>query len=298
MLGTLYAGACLYLAPRFSAPALLHTLRHEALTIIQGVPAMYARLLDLHGATGADGALRCQLRFLYAGGSPLDPALKSAVERLFGLPLHNGYGMTECAPTISQTRLDAPRADTSVGWPIPGVSVRLADANGVAVADGDVGELWMHGPNIMLGYYRAPDLTAAALRPGGWLNTGDLARQEADGALFIVGRSKELIIRAGFKVYPLEVETLLNSHPAVIQSAVVGRAVAGGEEEVVAFVETDNHQAVDPAALHAYLAPLLASYKLPTQIILMAPLPAAPSGKILKGQLALLAANAGLVGAA
>ncbi|MCC2958817.1 AMP-binding protein, partial [Massilia sp. IC2-477] len=205
MLGTLYAGACLHLMPRFSAEALLEQIRSNVLTIVQGVPAMYARLLAVAGSEPVPS----RLRFCYAGGSPLDPVLKREVERVFGLPLHNGYGLTESGPTVSQTRLDAPRADTSVGHPIPGVEVRIVEGTG---------ELWVRGPNVMAGYYRDPEQTRAALQPGGWLATGDVATVGPDGALFIAGRLKELIIRSGFNVYPLEVETALNSHPAVLQS--------------------------------------------------------------------------------
>ncbi len=270
MLGTLYAGACLYLMPRFCAATLLAQIRDGSLSIVQGVPAMYTRLLAL--ANGEPVASR--LRFCYAGGAPLDPALKREAERVFGLPLHNGYGLTESGPTVSQTRLDAPRGDTSVGHPIPGVEVRIQEATG---------ELWVRGPNVMAGYYRDPVQTAGALRPGGWLATGDLAAQGADGALFIQGRMKELIIRSGFNVYPLEVETALNSHPKVAQSAVVGRSVAGGDEEVLAFVETSGE--VDAAALQDWLRTRLAPYKRPARIVFMDALPAAPSGKILKSRL-------------
>lgn len=270
MLGTLYAGACLHLMARFSAEALLAQIRGGVLTIVQGVPAMYARLLALAGGE----TVASRLRFCYAGGSPLDPVLKREVERMFGLPLHNGYGLTESGPTVSQTRLDAPRGDTSVGHPIPGVELRIA---------GPAGELWVRGPNVMAGYYRDPVQTAAALHPGGWLATGDLATLGADGALFIAGRLKELIIRSGFNVYPLEVETALNSHPAVLQSAVVGRPVAGGEEEVVAFVERSGK--TDAAALQDWLQARLAPYKRPSRIVFMDALPAAPSGKILKSRL-------------
>jgi long-chain acyl-CoA synthetase len=298
MLGTLYAGACLYLAPRFAPEALLHALQHEGLTILQGVPAMYARLLETLGSQPEGRHIQgTRLRFIYAGGSPLDPALKREVEQCFGMPLHNGYGMTESSPTISQTRLDAPRGDTSVGMVIPGVTARIVGPDGAEVTPGQPGQLWIHGPNVMLGYYREPALTAAAMKPGGWLDTGDLARRDADGALFIVGRSSELIIRSGFNVYPLEVETVLNAHPAVVQSAVVGRAAAGGNEEVVAFVEADLRYLEQialpvetlPAALHACLAPLLAPYKLPAEIIVMAALPAAATGKVLRGELRKLA---------
>lgn len=286
MLGTLYAGACLVLSARFSSAAMLRAIVDDRLTILQGVPAMYARLLE---QAASAVPLASHLRFIYAGGSPLDPSLKQQVEQLLGLPLHNGYGMTESSPTISQTRLDAPRTDTSVGTVIPGVDVRIVDAGGADVAPGEPGELWVRGPNVMKGYYHEPELTAAAMREGGWLNTGDMARQHADGALFIVGRTKELIIRSGFNVYPVEVETALNAHPGVVQSAVVGRAVAGANEEVVAFVEADGRNPPSVEQLRAYLAQRLSPYKCPSEIVIMAALPAAATGKILKGQLKALA---------
>ncbi len=121
--------------------------------------------------------------------------------------------MTESSPTVSQTMLDAPRSDCSVGEVIPGVEVRFVALDGVDAAPGEIGELWVRGPNVMLGYYRNPEQTRAAVTEDGWLKTGDLARQDADGALHIVGRSKELIIRSGFNVYPAEVEHVLNAHP-------------------------------------------------------------------------------------
>jgi acyl-CoA synthetase (AMP-forming)/AMP-acid ligase II len=285
LLGTLYAGACLQLVPRFTPQAMLEAIRGGELTIVQGVPAMYARLLALCAAEGArpqgtPAALASRLRFAYAGGSPLDPTLKRDVERLLGVPLHNGYGLTEAAPTVSQTRLDAPRADTSVGQAIPGVEVRV---------DGADGKLFVRGPNVMLGYYRDPAGTAAVLDADGWLDTGDLARRGPDGALFIDGRSKELIIRSGFKVYPLEVETVLNAHPAVTQSAVVGRALEGGNEEVVAFVQPAAGKALAADELLDWAGARLAPYKRPARIVFMDSLPAAPSGKVLKHRLELQA---------
>ena len=134
----------------------------------------------------------------------------------------------------------------------------------------------------MRGYDREPALTAAARRPGGWFDTGDMARRDADGALFIVGRSKELIIRSGFNVYPLEVETVLNAHPDVTQSAVVGRAVADGNEEVVAFVQPRPGCKPSAVELRVWTAPRRAPYTRPARIVLMAALPAAPTGKVLK----------------
>ncbi|NVI81547.1 class I adenylate-forming enzyme family protein [Janthinobacterium sp. BJB401] len=289
-LGTLYAGAALYLVPRFSVDGLLSALKDDELTIVQGVPAMYAKLLQTLG--GAETPLPTRLRFAYAGGSPLAPSLKHEVEKLLGTALHNGYGMTESAPTISQTRLETPRRDDSVGMPIPGVEVRVVSVDGLDVAPGEPGELWIRGPNIMAGYYREPAMTAATMRDGGWLNTGDMARQDPDGALFIVGRTKELIIRSGFNVYPLEVETALNAHPSVVQSAVVGRTLDDGNEDVIAYVELDPRQPASVAQLQAWLAQTLSPYKCPSAIIVMEALPAAATGKILKGQLRQMAQNA------
>ena len=182
--------------------------------------------------------------------------------------------------------MEAPRPDCSVGQAIPGIEVRL---QGAELDESGVGEIQVRGPNVMLGYYRAPELTAEALTDDGWLRTGDLARVDADGAYHVVGRSKELIIRSGFNVYPVEVEQVLNGHPDVVQSAVVGRAVEGNEE-VVAFVEVAPDAAVSEDALRAYLKERLSPYKVPTQIVIMQHLPAAPTGKILKKELQRIAA--------
>ncbi|WP_332876209.1 class I adenylate-forming enzyme family protein [Massilia sp. S19_KUP03_FR1] len=263
LLGTLYAGACVVLAARFAPAALLAAL--PQLTILQGVPAMYARLLE----ACADARIASGLRFIYAGGAPLDPDLKARVERAFGLPLHNGYGLTETAPTISQTRLDAPRADASVGFAIPGVQVKLMGA---------ASELWVRGPNVMRGYYKGPP----AVDADGWFNTGDMARIDVDGAIFITGRTKELIIRGGFNVFPLEVETAINAHPEVALSAVLGRPLADGDQEVVAYVQPRTGCVPE---LADWLAARLAPYKRPARIVLVDALPAAPNGKVLKHRL-------------
>ena len=225
-LGSLYAGATLRLAPRFAPDAVRRALAEENVSIFQGVPAMHAKLVEQVQTSGTPWRAPA-LRFAYSGGSPLDAALKARVEGLYKVPLHNGYGMTESSPTISQTMLDAPRDDCSAGDPIPGIELRFVALDGVDVAPGEVGELWVRGPNVMLGYYRNEAQTRATVTEDGWLRTGDLARQAEDGALYIVGRSKELIIRSGFNVYPAEVENVLNSHPDVLQSAVIGRAGRG-----------------------------------------------------------------------
>ncbi|RWU17088.1 long-chain fatty acid--CoA ligase [Pseudomonas alkylphenolica] len=283
-LASLFSGAALQLQGRFDAEELARALAEDGVTLMQGVPAMFARLLEFADQQGIE--LRApRLRFLYAGGSPLDMSLKETVEQRFGVPLHNGYGLTESSPTVSQTRIDAPRRDTSVGRPIPGLEILLLDnARHSAVARGEVGELWVRGPNVMKGYYRAARQTAQVLTADGWLNTGDLARQDDEGALFIVGRSKELIIRSGFNVYPPEVEAVLNAYPGVVLSAVVGRPVAGNEE-VVAFVQVADAARFDVQALTAHLAEHLSPYKRPSHVRVLSTLPCAASGKVLKHQL-------------
>jgi acyl-CoA synthetase (AMP-forming)/AMP-acid ligase II len=286
-MGSLLAGATLHLVPRFTAQGLADALEHDGISVLPGVPAMYTRLLEHAQRTGR--AIRApRLRFAYAGGAPLDPALKAEVERVLGQPLHNGYGLTETSPTVSSTRIESPRSDLSVGPPVPGIELRIAGPDGRALPRGEVGELHVRGPNIMLGYYHDPELTAQVIDRDGWFNTGDLARLADDDQLFIVGRTKELIIRSGFNVYPVEVEGVLGQHPAVAQSAVVGRTVPGNEE-VVAFIELRAGGAATPAELHAFAAARLAPYKVPAEIVVMSALPASATGKVLKAKLRELA---------
>jgi long-chain acyl-CoA synthetase len=241
-------------------------------------------LLEYKAVAGIAKLPRGKLRSLSVAGAPLDLTLKSEIEAEFGLPLVNAYGITECAPGISSVRASAPRSDNAVGPLIAGIEARLVKPDGGAVVPGEVGELHVRGPNVMRGYYRAPEETAAAIDRDGWFNTGDLVRFDGD-ILFIVGRTKELIIRSGFNVYPAEVEAVLNGHPAVVQSAVIGRAVTGNEE-VVAFVQLLSGSTVKPADLMAYAARQLAPYKRPCEIIVLDTLPAGSTGKILKHRLA------------
>ena len=177
-----------------------------------------------------------------------------------------------------------------MGSILPGIEVRLVSLDGKPVADGEVGELHVRGPNVMRGYYRAAEATAAAIDAEGWFNTGDLARFEGE-ALFIAGRTKELIIRSGFNVYPAEVEAVLNAHPAVVQSAVIGRAVPGNEE-VVAYVQLLPGSEASADDLMAHACRQLTAYKRPAEIVILEALPAASTGKILKHRLAAAAAIA------
>lgn len=290
LLGTLLSGATLYLSARFDPVAALKVLENEQLTVMLGAPSMFALMVEYAKLKGFKSLRFPALRIISSASAPLQPALKSAVENLFALVLHNGYGVTECSPNLAQTRIESPRTDTSVGPVFPGIDVVLLGTNGRPVTEGAVGELRVRGPNIMKGYYRAPDETSAAISPEGWFNTRDLARLE-NGNLFIVGRTKELIVHFGFNVYPAEVEAVLNTHPGVARSAVIGRAAQGadGDEEVVAFVQLYPGSAFTAHDLAEHAARQLAPYKRPSQILLVPTMPVTATGKVMKDELAKMA---------
>jgi acyl-CoA synthetase (AMP-forming)/AMP-acid ligase II len=289
MLSTLLAGGSVQVVARFEVAHLVEALEGSRITLFQGVQAMYTGLLGFLKASDRS-RLHHHLRYIYAGGSPLDPTLKASVEELFGLPLNNGYGMTESSPTICHTRLDERRRDASVGPSIPGIKIRIVDSNGQDVPQGESGELWVSGPNVMQGYFRNEEASGAVLHHG-WLKSGDLASFDADGNVHLVGRLKDVIIRSGFNVYPLEVETALNMHPAVERSAVVGRNVTLNEE-VVAFVELRASAQATSAELLDWLKLRLSPYKRPSEIIFLSSLPSLPSGKVRKSDLKELAQKA------
>ncbi|HEY2117540.1 MAG TPA: class I adenylate-forming enzyme family protein [Candidatus Acidoferrum sp.] len=292
LLGTLFCGGTLYLSPRFDPMTVRGILEKHKITIALGVPAMFIQFLDYARLRGLKTVHFPDLRIISSSGAPLHPATKSAVEVLFGLFLHNGYGVTECSPTIATARLDdPPRTDTSVGRVLPGVEVKFMGADQKPVPEGEVGELWVRGPNIMKGYYRAPEETAAAINSEGWFNTRDLARLE-NGHLFIVGRTKELIVRFGFNVYPAEVEAVLNSHPSIARSAVIGRTVKG-DEEVVAFIEPALDSSLTTAEVAEWVSNNLAPYKRPSQIIFVESMPVTLTGKVRKDELAKIVSSKG-----
>ncbi len=284
LLGSLAVGACVELMSKFD-PAFVDEALRTRLTMFQGVPAMHARLLEYAEEQGVTLSAP-HLRYTSAGGSPLDPDLKRRAEAALGSPLHNGLGMTEAAPTIAVTRAADPLDDISCGPLIPGTEARIVDpATKKRLADTDTGELWIRGPGIMLGYYRDEAATKAVIDEEGWLNTGDLAHFDGNGSLWVDGRSKELIIRSGFNVYPPEVEAVINAHPDVVQSAVVGRNVEDGNEEILAFVEVQPGSSPAPADIITFAAERLAPYKKPSELTILNRLPAGPTGKLLKHKL-------------
>lgn len=287
LLGTMLRGATLVITHRFDPVAMMKDVTGYGLTVVLGVPSMFALLVEYAKLKGISAFNFPSLRIISSSGAPLGSQLKGEVEKLFGLTLCNGYGITECSPTIAQVRIESPRTDTSVGPALPGVELKVVGPDGESLANGEVGELRVRGPNVMKGYYRAPEETAAVIDSEGWFNTRDLARID-DGNLFVIGRAKEMIIRFGFNVYPAEVENVLNAHPAVLRSAVVGRRAAGaqGDEEVVAFVQCAQNAQVSVAELSAHAASRLAPYKVPSQFVLVTEMPMTSTGKIMKDKLA------------
>jgi acyl-CoA synthetase (AMP-forming)/AMP-acid ligase II len=282
-MGSLHDGVLIDLVPRFTPKETARALAEDGVTVFSGVPAIYAHLVALAAQRGAPLAAP-SLRYISVGGAPLDLALKREVEAMFGLPLYNGYGLTETSPTVSTTAIDDPRDDDSAGTLLADVVVRVVDRAGAALPAGEVGELWVRGGLVMKGYYRDPKRTAEVLTPEGWLKTGDLARLSADGNLYILGRLKELIIRSGFNVYPAEVEGAIAGHPEVALVAVVGRA-RNGNEDVVAFVQPRPGATPSVEDLAAFAAARLAPYKRPSVFLVRDHLPVTAAGKILKHEL-------------
>ncbi len=286
LVASLYAGATLVMRTAFDPADALDDLERRGVTQLQGPPTLFARLLAHMEKVGVAHPVAPNLRYVYTGAGPLDMALKQRIEAAFGQALHHGYGLSEYAGSVHLTRLGEWRHDTSAGYRVDGAELKIVDpVTGRTLPAGERGEIWMRGVGLMPGYFRDPVATAAVMREGGWYASGDLGELHADGALFVVGRLKEMIIRSGFNVYPAEVEGVLNAFPAIARSAVVGRPAADGNEDVVAFVELRHGAVLDEAALQAHLAEHLAPYKRPATIRTVTDFPMTGSGKVLKRKL-------------
>jgi acyl-CoA synthetase (AMP-forming)/AMP-acid ligase II len=281
LLGSLLSGAEIQLSPRFDPAMIFAALRAGDVSVMIGTPSMYAMLVEHARRNGLLPIAAPALRLISSAGAPLDAATKAEAEAAFRLTLHNGYGISECGPSIALTSIESPRSDCSVGRLLPDVEARLVSDAGESGVD--VGELWVRSPGVMKGYYRAPEETHQVIDHASWFRTGDLARLE-DGHLFIVGRAKEMIVRFGFNVYPAEIEAVLNGHPKVLRSAVVGRAQSG-TEEIVAFVQLTPGADATAAELDAHAAARLAPYKRPNEIVLVGEMPMSANGKIRKAEL-------------
>jgi long-chain acyl-CoA synthetase len=217
-----------------------------------------------------------------SGAAPLSEDAAAAFTRRFGIPIRQGYGLTEAAPVVTSALPEGPEKPTSIGVPLPGVEVRLVDEEGDDTYAGDPGEIWVRGPNVFPGYWRNDEATDNALTKDGWLRTGDVAVVDDDGWLYIVDRVKDLIIVSGFNVYPAEVEDVLLEHPGVAAVAVVGVTHPHTGESVKAFVVPEAGRLVDEDELIDFCAARLARYKCPTKVMFVESLPQGVAGKVLR----------------
>ncbi|WP_037370810.1 class I adenylate-forming enzyme family protein [Amycolatopsis orientalis] len=279
VLGVFATGASEHIMTKFSPRRVLELVAAENFTILPGVPTMFQYLV--HSArerTVRSGGLR----LCVSAGAILPVALNSEFEQVFGVPLIEGYGITETSTMVTMNTVEGGRVLGSCGLPMPGVGVRLVDpATGDDVAVGEEGEVWVSGPNVMRGYHNRVEATAEVLRHG-WYRTGDLGRRDPNGFLTISGRTKELIIRGGENIYPAEVEAVLLKSPQVRDAAVVARDHADLGEVPVAFVVAENPGTLDVEALLRECARELSGFKVPAEIVEVEAIPRTASGKIMR----------------
>jgi acyl-CoA synthetase (AMP-forming)/AMP-acid ligase II len=285
LMASIYARSGLLMRSQFDPADVFEALAQQGMTQLQGPPAMFSRLLAWLDTQGIDHPAAPHLRYVYTGAAPLDLSVKNAVQDRFGLPLHHGYGLSEYAGALTLCRLGEWREDVSAGYLVEGAELRIVSLEGRDLPHGETGEIYMRGVGLMPGYFRDEAITDQVMKPGGWYASGDLGRQSVDGALQVVGRLKEMIIRSGFNVYPGEVEAVLLNYPGVQKAAVMGRKTADGNEEILAFVEPKSGIALDLSGLQLHAHTHLTAYKRPSTINLVADMPMTLSGKILKREL-------------
>jgi long-chain acyl-CoA synthetase len=272
------SGACLTLVPRFDPGKALEVIQRDRVTVFEGVPTMYVALLNHPERGDYDVG---SLRLCVSGGAALPVEVLRGFEEAFGCIILEGYGLSETSPVASFNHPGRERKPGSIGTPIEGVEIRVVDPAGQDVPAGGVGEIAIRGHNIMKGYWRHEQATGEAI-PDGWFRTGDLARQDEDGYLFIVDRKKDLIIRGGYNVYPREIEEVLYEHPAVAEAAVIGIPHRTHGEEVGAAVVLKPGAEATATELQAFCKERVAAYKYPRHVWLEATLPKTATGKLLR----------------
>jgi long-chain acyl-CoA synthetase len=281
MNAAILGGATITLLPRFDAGKALEIIQRDGCSVFEGVPTMYGALL--HHPDRDDFDVSC-LRVCASGGASMPVEVLRGFEEAFGCKVLEGYGLSETSPVASFNHPDRERKAGSIGTPVAGVEFRLVDDDGNDVEPGAVGEILIKGHNVMKGYWRQPDATAAAIQDG-WFATGDMATVDDDGYYFIVDRKKELIIRGGYNVYPREIEEVFYEHPGVREVAVVGVPHESLGEEVGAAVALKQGAEVDADELRAFVKEQVAGYKYPRHIWFVDELPKGPTGKILKREI-------------
>ena len=283
MLAPIQLGSTIVYIARFSPVAAMKAFKEHGVSLMFGVPSMFGAMAHLKSASGEDFK---SAYALISGGEPLPAALREGFKQRFGVTLYGGYGLTETSPVVA---LNTPQASKlgSVGKPLPGVQVKIVDDEEKPVPMGTSGEVWLKGPMIMKGYFNLPDESGKALTADGYFKTGDLGKVDEEGFLHITGRKKDLIIVAGEKAVPREIEELLMSHPAVHEAAVVGKKDPGRGEVVVAFVTAKEGQTVSADDLREFARSQgLMQWKVPREVFVVEDLPRSPTGKVLKRVLA------------
>jgi long-chain acyl-CoA synthetase len=276
-----FAGNKLVLMRRWNAEHALDLVEGEGITHVGGVPAVIRQLVDTQRAAPRD--VSSLERFNY-GGSPAPPELAVALSETFPRTIHTvGYGMTETSSPVSMNFGDyLRRKPESVGPPFPVCECRVVDDTGEDVPVDETGELWIRGPNVVTEYWERPEATAETFTEG-WLKTGDIARVDEDGFIYIVDRIKDMVIRGGENVYCIEVENALFEHPDVIEAAVIGLPHEVLGEEVGAVVQVRYGATVSEEMLQSHLAARLARFKIPVRIdVRRSELPRNAVGKVMK----------------
>jgi long-chain acyl-CoA synthetase len=275
---SMYLGLTIELLTHFDPEQVVRVTEEEARTILFGVPTMLNRLIQI---TSEKPPKRTSLKFCVSGGASLPVEFLQRFEKLFQTTIHEGYGLTEC-PVCVENPYGRPTKPGSIGLPIPEFSARIVDERGADVFAGEVGELLIRGPGVMKGYLNRAEETATALA-GGWLHTGDLARMDEDGYLYIVDRKKELVIRGGYNVYPREIEEVLYQMPDILEAAVYGVPHEDLGEEVAAVVVLKQGSTTDAQTIRQYVKERVAPFKYPRRVKVVTDLlPKSGTGKILK----------------
>ncbi|MET8979301.1 type I polyketide synthase [Streptomyces sp. NPDC004539] len=284
VMGVTAAGASVHLVAGFSPAEVLQELRSRPYTFLVGVPTVYHNLVQ---AAEAEGLTLSTLRVCFIAGAVTSAEFAERFEAAFGIQLTDNYGCSEMSGPIATMRPGGERVPGSCGLPLPGLDLRVVDPRtGDEVPTGEVGEIWVSGPNVMLGYHNQPEATAAVLRDG-WYRTGDLARRNDAGYLWITGRSNDVIIRGGENVHPSEIEAVLAQVPGVRDAAVTGAADTELGEVPVAVV-VPGPDGVDCAELFARCRRELAYFKVPVEIRTVSALPRTATGKVAREPLAQL----------
>lgn len=283
VLAILATGASEFIMEKFSTSEAVRLLKTGEFTYFPGVPTMFHYLLQ---GTRGEGAINLSgLRVCVSAGAIMPATLNREFEKHFGVPLLDGYGITETSTMVTMNWPTGVRAFGSCGFPVPGLSVRIVDpANGRDVNFGQEGELIVRGPNVMPGYHNKPEETEKALR-NGWYHTGDLAKSDENGFLTITGRLKELIIRGGQNIAPAEIEEVVNTFETVLDCAVVGSPHEHLGEVPVLFVVPRPGRTVESEALLMHCRTHLSAYKVPQAVRIVAEIPRTGSGKIIRYKL-------------